>query len=531
MHSYLLHHLLTEGAHRFPENAAFIHEQTTIRYGELDQQSSRLCGALVELGVRPGDRVALLFDKSIESIVAIFGVLKAGASYVPIDAGAPPSRAHQIIQSCGVTHLVGETQAAKAVLLGLGADSPLHHAILAAGPAGDLEAPKAIRITSYAQALAAQSPEHPEARMTDGYPAYILHTSGSTGVPRGVVINHLNALTFVDMAQAFFDVGPNDRLCSHAPLHFDLSVFDIFVAIKAGAGAVSFPKQLSLFPKKLAQAIEDQRVTIWNSVSSVLAMIAERGIMDRFAYEALRLCIFSGDVMPPKYLRRLRSHLPKARFFNIYGQTEANSSTYFEVTSIPDDDRWKIPIGQPFPNFEVFALGPHRTPIAKAGEEGELYVRSGSVAMGYWGKPDQTAEKFVKDPLVPISNQNVYRTGDVVTIDESGDFVFVGRTDHMIKRHGNRIELGEIELTLASLPGVKQAVVVTLPDDILGSRLIAYVGGDDLSKAAVIAHCRASIPNYMIPDEVEIREALPCTSTGKVDRTALRTEARSRFGE
>jgi len=137
----------------------------------------------------------------------------------------------------------------------------------------------------------------------------------------------------------------------------------------------------------------------------------------------------------------------------------------------------------------------------------------------------------VKDPLVPISSQNVYRTGDVVTLDGSGDFVFVGRTDHMIKRHGNRVELGEIELTLASLPGVKQAVVVTLPDPILGNRLIAYVAGDDLTKAAVVAHCRASIPGYMIPDEVEIREALPGTSTGKVDRTALRAEAHSRFAE
>jgi amino acid adenylation domain-containing protein len=531
VHGYLLHHLLTESASRFPENVAFVHEQTAIGYADLEHQSSRLAGALAELGVRPGDRIALLFDKSVEAIVAIFGVLKAGAAYVPIDAGAPACRAHQIIRSCGVTHLVGAVSAAKAVLSAEEPDSPLRHALLAEGSTDGLEAPGTITLTSFTQALAAQSPEHPGARVTDGYPAYVLHTSGSTGVPRGVVINHVNALTFVDMARAFFDVGPADRLCSHAPLHFDLSVFDLFVAVKAGAAAVSFPKQLSIFPKKLAQSIEDQKVTIWNSVSSVLSMIAERGMMDRFAYEALRLCIFSGDVMPPKYLRELKRRLPRSRFFNVYGQTEANSSTYYEVTAIPDEDRWKIPIGRPFPNFDVFALGADGRPIEKAGQEGELYVRAGSVAMGYWGKPDQTAEKFVKDPLVPISSQNVYRTGDVVTLDDAGDFVFVGRTDHMIKRHGNRVELGEIELTLASLPGVKQAVVVTLPDPILGNRLIAYVAGDDLTKGAVVAHCRASIPSYMIPDEVEIREVLPGTSTGKVDRTALRAEARARFAE
>lgn len=529
MHGYLLHHLLTESASRFPENAAFIHAGATISYADLDAQSSRLAGALAELGVRPGDRVALLFDKSIEAIVAIFGVLKAGAAYVPIDPGAPPSRAHVILRSCEITHLIGDVAAAKPVLAAADPASTLRHALLAEGSTSDVEAPQSITITSYEQALAAQSPRHPGGRATDGYAAYVLHTSGSTGVPRGVVINHRNALTFVDMACAFFDVGPADRLSSHAPLHFDLSVFDLFVAYKAGAAAVSFPKQLSIFPKKLTQAVDEQRVTIWNSVSSVLAMIAERGMMERFSFEALRLCIFSGDVMPAKYLRQLRSGMPRARFFNVYGQTEANSSTFFEVTDVPEGDRWKIPIGRPFPNFDVFALGADGEPIKKAGQEGELYVRSGSVAMGYWGKPAETAEKFVKDPLLPISTENVYRTGDVVTLDEAGDYVFVGRTDHMIKRHGNRVELGEIELTLAGLSGVKQAVVVTLPDPALGHRLIAYVAGDGLTKAAVVAHCRASIPSYMIPDEVEIREALPGTSTGKVDRTALRAEASSRF--
>jgi amino acid adenylation domain-containing protein len=387
---------------------------------------------------------------------------------------------------------------------------------------------KTLELTSWQEIFQSESESFSFPHITDNYPAYILFTSGSTGTPKGVVISHLNSLAFVNMASDFFTVTEKDRFCGHAPLQFDLSVFDIFVALSKGATLVLVPEVLSVFPAKLSEYIEETKISVWNSVASVLSLLAERGKLERFAFESLRLVIFSGDVLPVKYLRKLKNSMRRSRFFNIYGQTEANSSTFYEVTEIPDSDSWKIPIGKSFPNFEVFVLDEAGQVVNNPGSEGELHVRASTVAMGYWKDAQKTAASFVQDSQYPFLDAPVYKTGDLVRIDEAGNYVFSGRKDHLVKSAGYRIELGEIELALYGYPGVNQAAVVTLPDDLIGNRIIAYVSLSNdkpFEKAGIINHCAKRLPKYMIPEKIEYRASLPRTSTGKVDRRLLAKNA------
>lgn len=529
MNTYLLHHLLMKTAEKHPTREAITFKNQSIEYEDLNKRSNQLARAITRLGVKKGDRIGVIFPKCIDSIVTILSILKSGASYVPIDPMAPMNRAKHIISSCDIECFFMSNETAAKLLPELSKDSPLKKILTPEKPTAELaEQCRALELISWHDIFQSQSEHYPISDITDTYPAYVLYTSGSTGTPKGVVISHLNSLTFVNMAADFLAINKEDRLCGHAPLQFDLSIFDIFVALSKGATIVLVPEILSLFPSKLSEYIEDTKISVWNSVASVLSLLAERGKMERLQFESLRLVLFSGDILPVKYLRKLRAHMPKARFFNIYGQTEANSSTFYEIDQIPNDDSWKIPIGKPFPNFELFALDDNGKIIAGPGAEGELFVRGSTVAMGYWGDSQRTAASFVQDPCHPFSSDRVYKTGDLVRIDEDGNYVFAGRKDHLVKSAGYRIELNEIEVTLYGYDGINQAAVVTVPDDLIGNRIIAYVSpanAKKLDKAKLLNYCAKRLPKYMIPETIECRQNLPRGSTGKVDRESLAKQA------
>ena len=354
--------------------------------------------------------------------------------------------------------------------------------------------------------------------------AYILFTSGSTGNPKGVMISHLNSLTFVNSAHDFFQIKKEDKLSNCSPLHFDLSVFDIFVAFKAGATVVLLPENTTVFPTKVAEFIEKTKISVWNSVPSALSLLAVHTQLDNYNFSSLRLVLFAGEVFPIKYLRKLKESVPTAIFYNIYGQTEANSSTYYRVEQTPPDDTRPIPIGRSFQNFDVFALDENGRKITKPGEKGELYVRGSSVALGYWGDVEKTEKCFVKNPLNPNLNEKIYKTGDLVTLDSHRNYIFLGRKDHMIKSRGYRIETGEIEATILNHPHVKNAVVIPIPDELIGNRIDAILvpfNPNNLRKEDIIKYCSERLPKYMIPEIIEFRQSLPKTSSGKTDRKKL----------
>ncbi|GMT46708.1 MAG: hypothetical protein IEMM0007_0274 [bacterium] len=528
MHVYLLQHLLRNSADRFPDQKAVVCKEDSITYADLNIKSDQLSQALTQLGVKTGDRVGLMLNKSIESVICIFGILKSGASYVPVDPLAPASRIVYIINNCEIQLLLTSSQDADKLIPNLDTNSALRKVLIIEGDARQLTEQYKNPEIIPRERLFLNGKGRIQSNITDIDPAYILHTSGSTGKPKGVVISHLNALTFVNTASDFFGINTTDKLCCQAPLHFDLSVFDIFVAIKSGATIIMIPEFLSMFPVKLAGYIDRNNISIWNSVSSVLALLAHRGGLESFQFKSLRIVHFSGDILPVKYLRILKKHIRNASFYNIYGQTEANSSMCYHIKDIPDDDAWKIPIGKPFPNFEVFATNDNREVITRPGEEGELYVKSSAVATGYWHDEKMTDEQFVTDPRDSLHNSKVYKTGDIVRIDRDDNFVFIGRKDRVIKSRGYRIELDEIEVTLTNHPLINQAAVINVPDELFGNRIIAYVSPIEerkLETSDLLDHCSKFLPGYMIPEVIEIYDSLPATSNGKVDRKVLKNEA------
>ena len=356
--------------------------------------------------------------------------------------------------------------------------------------------------------------------------AYILYTSGSTGTPKGVMISHRNSLTFVDWAAAAVGLSEQDRVCSPAPLHFDLSVFDVFATCRAAACLAVLPAGAATFPVSIARWLEAERISVWYSVPSVLTLLACYGSLQQFDLSGLRTVIFAGEVFPPKHLARLMAELPHPRYLNWYGPTETNVCTAFEVPAGEADGR-PAPIGKACANTEVFAVTSEGHRVSRPGEVGELYVRGPSLMRGYWGQPAKTSEALVRNPLRAESDELVYRTGDLVTLEPSGNYAYLGRRDSMVKIRGYRVELGEIEATLYRHPAIREAAVLPVPDELLGNRLRAVLtadGAGNLTRENVLDHCRQWLPGYMVPDIVEFREALPRTSTGKVDRAGLAQE-------
>ena len=525
--AYLLHHLLSETAETYPDRTAVVCKEESMTYAELDRESNRLANALAARGVERGARVGIHMDRSLASIVGVFGTLKRGATYVPVDPTSPPARLNYILTKCGVTCLLTNRDKLANVSQAFPDGSFLDSIVVMDGFESAVGSMGDARLLDWRETLAGTTLEAPHTTGINLDLAYILFTSGSTGNPKGVMLSHLNSLTFVNTAHDFFQISSNDRVSNVCPLHFDMSVFDIFVAMKAGATVVIIPETTAIFPVKLAEIIAGNRVSVWHSVPSALSLLATYKNLASHDLSALRLVLFAGEVFPAKYLRRLQEAIPAARFCNMYGQTEANTSTYFWINQRSPDVRSALPIGRPFPNFDVFALDEDGRQVTGPGREGELYVRASTVALGYWDEPDKTERAFVKHPLDPGSSDRVYRTGDLVQIDADGNYVLAGRKDQMIKSRGYRVEIGEIEAALSLHPDIQQAVVIPIPDELVGNRISAIVvpvtpGG--VSKQDVVKHCLARLPKYMVPETIEFRDSLPATSSGKVDRKRLSDE-------
>jgi amino acid adenylation domain-containing protein len=526
--AFTIHELLRSSAKNNPESPAVLGPKEALSYAELDAQSDALAQHLVANGVGPGTPVGVAMHKCAASIVGVYGILKAGACYVPIDAFAPAHRSSAIVANTELRYLLTTPDRLATLATELKnstGGASLQQIFVPTAPKAAVAPPAGTTCTVWEDA----APEVPLPTVTDTHLAYVLHTSGSTGAPKGVAITHRNALCFVESAAHYWGVGSDDRLCSQAPLHFDLSVFDLYVAAYAGASIVLIPEFYAAFPKKMASAIDSQGITIWNSVVSTLTLMMERGKPEAASFDSLRSVIFSGEVMPVRYLRRLHQHMHNAAFYNVYGQTEANSSLVYAVDreAIPKSDDWKVPLGTALPNFDVFVLSADGNEVTTPGERGELLVRAHTVAAGYWGNSALSREKFTTDPR-PGQRESlapVYRTGDIAYVGDDGNFYFGGRTDDMIKSRGYRIELGEIDLALLSCQGVESAVAIALPDEEVGNRILAFATvalDSSLDDNAILAHCRDRLPKYMVPEALYVKADLPRTSTNKIDRNVLR---------
>lgn len=524
---YLLHQVLEISAKQYPERKAVVYNNS-ITYQELDEVSTRLCWVLKNAGVEKGDRIGIYLNKSIEAVAAIFGILKAGAVYVPLDPSAPIRRIVSIINDCGIEILVTTQKKLANLQQVLPNLSPIQCAVVVDEDKFPISGTLS-NLVSWQDVL--QAPLFPvqAKEVTDSQLAYILYTSGSTGTPKGVTISHGAAFNFVNWSSECFQVSDSDRVSNHAPLHFDLSVFDIFTTLKAGGTVIIVPEKLAVFPLDLAKFIAEQQITIWYSVPSALIQLVLHGNLQKYDFSNLRAILFAGEVFPIKYLRQLMECVPQVKYYNLYGPTETNVCTYYPVEKMPDELITDLPIGKACAGNEVFAVN-DRGEIATVGEVGELYVRGRSLMNGYWGRLYLTKEVVLSCSCDLLSHsatseqkeEFVYRTGDLVRQELDGNYIFLGRCDRTIKSRGYRIELGEIETILYKHPQVAEVAVVAIPDEQIGHIIKAVIVPHDiLQKRDLASFCSDYLPKYMVPAVIEIRASLPKTSTGKVNLQLL----------
>ncbi|MEP7344889.1 MAG: AMP-binding protein, partial [Gemmatimonadaceae bacterium] len=344
--------------------------------------------------------------------------------------------------------------------------------------------------------------------------------SGSTGKPKGVMLTHGNATSYVDWCGEVLAPSPSDRFSSHAPFHFDLSILDLYVPLATAATVVLIDAEQGKEPLKLAALIADRALTVWYSTPTVLSLLSQFGKLEQYDFSSVRMVIFAGEVFPIKHLRAVKRHFPSARFFNLYGPTETNVCTYYEIPdTIPDDRTDPYPIGTVCSHFRARVIDEEERDVQR-GELGELVVRGAGTMRGYWNLPERSALAFQTD----AEGNAWYRTGDIVIEDSDGVFAYVGRRDRMVKRRGYRVELGDIEAGLYRHPHVKEAAVVALKDGDAGVTIRAFVCmADDYPRSVIEMKrfCAEVMPGYMVPDTFVFRNELPRTSTDKTDYQQL----------
>ena len=522
----LLQQWLTAQADCRPDAPALCWKGETVSYAKLEQLSNRLARMLAAHGCVRGDRVALLLPKSPLAIAAMLGVLKADCSYTPLDPQNPPTRIARVLAALECRFVLTVASTGELLLNALeqvrmaGLPLPLM-ALLEPGIDPGISGAR-----FGLDDLDACSAEPREQRNTSRDTAHILFTSGSTGLPKGVVITHENVIHFVEWAISHFGIGPADRVSGHSPLHFDLSTFDIYGSIAAGATLYPIPPEANLLPHKLALLIEDSGLTQWFSVPSILNHMAKLDVVRPAALPSLRRLLWCGERFPTSGLMYWMQRLPHVEFTNLYGPTETTiASSWYRVPRCPVDEREEIPIGQGCDGEELLVLDADLR-LLEPGQIGDLYIGGPGLSPGYWRDSERTAAAFIPNPLTGDPADRLYRTGDLARVDECGRMFLVGRADTQVKSRGYRIELGEIEAALDGIAELQESAVVAVKTDGFEGNILccAYVARPGSAVAPTILRQRLAqvLPGYMLPSRWKSLDRLPLNHNGKTDRPALR---------
>jgi amino acid adenylation domain-containing protein len=505
----LLQELLTRRASDHPTAPAVRMGAEYLEYGELERVSNRIARLLRDLGAERHDRVCLFLPKSPMAVAAMLGTLKADCIYVPMDFASPPIRMGKIVGAAdpAFAFVGGETGSKQIDAL---RDGPLRDVDVISVDDTDFSASDSDPL------VYRNSPDDP---------AHILFTSGSTGDPKGVVVTHRNVASFVEWATDYFGIAESDKLSGHPPFHFDLSTFDIYGALAAGAELHLVPPEANLLPHELASFIRRSQLTQWFSVPSTMGYMAKFGAVPPGGFETLERVIWCGEVLPTPVLVHWMQRVPNARFTNLYGPTETTiASSYHTLVQCPSDETEAIPIGKPCTGEELLILDEDLMPVP-AGEIGELYIGGVGLTRGYWRDEEKTTAAFVPDPRAPTSGRRLYRTGDLCRLGDDGLVYFLGRKDSQVKSRGYRIELGEIEAALATLEDIREAAVVGVQSHGFEGVAIccAFVPASGEPTANDLRQqLRQLLPPYMLPSRWQMMTSLPKNANGKIDRRALR---------
>lgn len=492
---------LMDSVQKYPNKVALLDEKREITFAELDYKARQLADTIIK---RCGDTVnrpiAVYMEKSIDCIIAFLGIVYSGNFYSPIDVKMPVSRIERIVNVLQPVAVIYNDKKSDDIRI-----------------AGEW-----ISISDVCSELAEENDVTNYLRVLDCDPVYVLFTSGSTGQPKGVVISHRGVIDYTEWLYDTFHFNQEIVFGNQAPFYFDNSILDIYSTLKNGATMNIIPERLFLFPRRLLEYINENKINTLFWVPSALIGVANSGALMETKLLHIKRILFCGEVMPNKQLNIWRKEYPDVLYANLYGPTEITDvCTYYIVDrDFPDDE--DLPIGFNCKNTGILVLNDDNQ-LVKEGEIGELCVRGTCLSMGYYGDSDKTDSVFVQNPLHNKYHDLIYRTGDLVRYNDRGEIIYVCRKDYQIKHQGYRIELGEIETVSGILEGIERVCAVY---DDMNKRIVLFCCLDDRNKhvteKTIYQQLKQRLPSYMLPASICLINEMPINANGKIDRVKLK---------
>lgn len=498
--NYNVLNYLDETVKKYPEKLAYADDELSLTFSMVDGISKSI-GTFIGAKGMFKEPVIVYMKKSPRTIATFFGVVAAGCFYVPIDPEMPETRIRLILENCKPRLVI--------------CDSETINNTAKLGYEGEICIYDDISETEADARLLADVRE----RAIDTDIVYIVFTSGSTGVPKGVCACHRSIIDYIDQLTDVLGISDKTVFGNQTPLHVDACLKELYPTIKCGATTYLVPHKYFMFPVTLVEYLNEHKINTICWVASALTMISAFGTFDKVIPEYLTTVSVGSEVFPMKQFKLWREALPNAEFFNLYGPTEITGvCTWYKVDREFGMDE-VLPIGRAFRNSEILLLDENGKPAAD-GEPGEICVRGTCVTLGYYNNKEKTEEAFVQNPLNTAYPELIYRTGDMAKKNERGELVFISRKDYQIKHMGHRIELGEIEANVAAVEGVRMCACVF--DDVKNKILLYYVGEPDTKE--LLAKLKEKLPRYMVPTKIKKLDKLPLLMNGKIDRLSLKKQ-------
>ncbi len=503
----LVHSFLEESAAQTPDKTALVCGEQRLTYAQIDAMANRLAQALLANGVGRGDRVLLFLPNSVELVVGIFATLKANAVFVPVNHSTKVDKLQFLAQDCRAAGIVTwQRQTQTAVSLQESIPSLITVVIVGDAPDGCM---------SFEAVQADYEAERPSCHTIDQDLACLIYTSGSTGEPKGVMSAHNNVVFAASSIIGYLQNQPDDIVLNLLPLSFDYGLYQLLMTFKFG-GTLVLERSFA-YPAQIFKRIAAEKVTGFPLVPTIAAILLQMDLSS-YDFSSLRYITNTAAALSPSHITALKEKFPQATLFSMYGLTETKRTLY-----LPPEQLAKRPnsVGIPIPGTEAWVEDVETGKRLGPGEIGELVIRGSHVMRGYWEKPEKTAERF-RPGTIP--GERLCYSGDLFRVDSEGFFYFVGRKDDIIKSRGEKVAPKEIENVLFSLSGVVETAVIGISDPVLGEAIKAFIvpKDDTLSEKDVLRHCRQHLEDFMVPQQIEFRDALPKSSNGKIAKKELR---------
>ncbi|WP_299102882.1 amino acid adenylation domain-containing protein [uncultured Winogradskyella sp.] len=514
---YTIPKILENAVLEHPDKVALRYMSQSISYKEFYEKSECLAITLLQLNVKKGDRIGIYMNRCMESFIAVYGITMAGAVFVPLDPTAPNERTQFLIDDCKIEHLVTVPAQSRAIVKIAAVSEGLQTII---GLDKDLD----VNTVSWSNVYKSDRNSVEFPRVLGKDLAYIMYTSGSTGLPKGIMHTHNSCLAYAKGSKTLYDVAALDVIASHAPLHFDISTFAYFTAPLAASTIVVLSDAHTKMPVSLAQLIEQEKISIWYSAPQALIQLFLNGLIEEKDFSSLRWVLFGGEVFPNKYIKQLLALWPQAKFSNVYGPAEVNQCTYFNIDNTYEINE-DLPLGTVWENTDYRILDTNDKQVEK-GTSGVLAIRSETMMLGYYNNKPLTDKSFYHESILSGYDHVFFKTGDVVKENEIGQLLFIGRNDRQVKIRGYRVELDEIEAILLQHIDVREAVAYVEKNnnesrDSVTAVVLLKNETSEIDIKELKIHCSQNLPKYAVPEEIYIMNEFPRTTSDKIDRNKI----------